>query len=74
MTRTPWNWLSFIAGLGGALVILGGIWIGLALRDAALAAEQERYERCLADLGFTRDNVTTQERLAELNVAATICS
>ncbi len=74
MSRKPWNWLSFIAGLGGALVVLGGIWIGLAVREAALDADQERYERCLADLGFTRDNVTTQERLDELYIAATICS
>ncbi|MER3388548.1 MAG: hypothetical protein RJQ01_00815 [Microcella sp.] len=73
MNSRPWNWLSFLAGLGSALVILGGIWIGTVVVAAQQEAEQERYLSCLAALGFTPET-TTGGQLEELSVAAELCS
>lgn len=69
--NTPWNWLSFFAGLGGALVVLGGTWIGITLVGVAQANEQAEYEACMAALGFTPD--APGDDLDALITAATIC-
>lgn len=72
--KKPWNWLSFIAGLGGALVVLGGIWLAAIVIDAQQRAEYDEYLRCLAALGFTRESVDTPEELDGLGIAAELCS
>lgn len=71
--KKPWNWLSFIAGLGGALVVLGGIWLAAILIDAQQRAEYDEYLRCMAALGFTPESVNPQDGLDGIGAAAEIC-
>ena len=73
MTR-PWNWLSFLAGLGSALIILGGIWIGIAATTAQQASDQEAYERCLAQLGVSLNVDSGEVDWEALDAATQICS
>lgn len=69
--RKPWNWLSFFVGLAGALVVLGGTWIGIALFGIAQANEQAEFEACMAALGFTRD--APGDDLEALIAASEVC-
>lgn len=70
--KTPWNWLSFLAGLGSALLVLGGIWIAIAVTGAQQAQQQADYEACLAALGFTRG--APGDDVDALIAAAELCS
>lgn len=74
MERKPWNWLSFIAGLAGALVVLGGIWVALAVNQARLDAENEAYARCMAGLGFPQDIDPNTVNFDLLAAASDICA
>lgn len=73
MERKPWNWLSFAAGLAGALLVLGGVWGGIAIAEANRAAENERYLACMANLGWYPDSLTSLDDLELLGAAAEIC-
>lgn len=74
MERKPWNWLSFVAGLAGALVVLGGIWAGLAINQARVDAESEAYVRCMEGLGFPQDTDPSTVDFELLAAAAVVCS
>lgn len=71
--KKPWNWLSFIAGLGGALVVLGGVWIATIVVAAQQVDEQREYLACMAALGFTPDSVASTADIEGALYAAEIC-
>lgn len=73
MSRSSWNWPSFFAGIGSAILILGAIWIATVLVGSQQLSEQASYEQCLAELGFTRESATADE-LDDLIAAAEACS
>lgn len=72
--RKPWNWLSFIAGLASALVVLGAIWIATIVVGAQRAEEQREYLACMAALGFTPDSAASLSDLDGAAYAAELCS
>lgn len=64
--------MSFAAGVAAGLVVLGGIWIGVAVTAGVQAQQQADYEACMTELGFLP--VTSDTDLEAAVEAAEICS
>jgi hypothetical protein len=69
-----WSWRSFAVGAATAAVLVGGVGIGVAVKQSADAQAQEAFLTCMGQQGyFPADPTLTDDDLDSMLAAGAKC-